>query len=160
MANSILNTLGLLFLNDTFAMIISSWKSSSLRNDPKRPPSDCSRMRRSCVWWISNSYTRAEQLERMDESAREEIYIFCVWPPSINSDHQYHWIYMFTREIYKFHTTFWKKTAEKTEMKLRIFGRTFCHTNHLHKTMAWRVVSTLWFFSSEKNFWKVLPLES
>ena len=68
-------------------------------------------------------------------------------------------IYIFTREIYMFHTTFWKRrTAESEgerkpfllEMKLRIFGRTFCHTNHLHKKMAWSVVSTLCFFHQKK----------
>ena len=111
MANWILNTLGLLFLNDSFAMTISSWKRSSLPNDPKRPQVTV-RGWGEVVFDESPIPTELNSLKGwMKAQKKRSIYVVCMWPHSSNSDHQDH--YILSREIYMFHTTFWKKELLK-----------------------------------------------
>lgn len=141
MANWILHTLGLLFLNDTFAMIISSWKRSSLPNDPKRPQVTV-RGWGEVVFDESPIPTELNSLKRwMKVQEKRSIYVVCVCvcgplPLTVTTR-----IIIITFLVGKSICFIqrkkengwrWRRAkAFQTEMKLLIFGRTFCHTNHL-----------------------------
>ena len=127
MANSILTTLGLLFLNDSFAMTISSWKnSSSLPNDPKRPQVTV-RGWGEVVFDESPIPTELNSLKRwMKVQEKRSIYVVCGVPLPATVTTRIIIITFLLGKSICFIQRFEKKTAEKTEMKLRIFGRTFC----------------------------------
>lgn len=114
MANSILNTLGLLFLNDSFFLNdwSSSWKRSSLPNDPKRPQVTV-RGWGEVVFDESPIPTRELNSLKgwMKVQEKRSIYVVCGPLPLTATTRII--IYMFTREIYKFHTAFWKKNCWK-----------------------------------------------
>ena len=159
MADSILNTLGLLFLNDSFAMTISSWKRSSLPNDPKRPQVTV-RGWGEVVFDESPIPTRELNSLKgwMKVQEKRSIYVVCgPLPVTVTTSiitcllgKSICFIQHFEKK------NCWKYGNEATNLWKDILPIPIIST----KTMAWSVVSTLCFFSIRKTLWKVLPLES
>lgn len=161
MANSILTTLGLLFLNDSFAMTISSWKnSSSLPNDPKRPQVTV-RGWGEVVFDESPIPTELNSLKRwMKVQEKRSIYVVCGVPLPATVTTRIIIITFLLGKSICFIQRFEKKLLKRRKWSYESLEGHFAHTNHLHKKNGLKGRVHVVIFSIRKTFWKVLPLES